>query len=105
MIALYVYDHNKNLKRNGFIRGVYPDEENKKELSYEEILNMLPEKDRSYFNTNNFRTDLLKDQQTQYNTYNDYMTNIDFSQGAERINDEMDETGSISIDFFDYLNE
>ena len=105
LIALYVYYHGKNLKRFGFIRGVSPDEENKKELSYEEILNMLPEKDRSYFNTNNFRTDLLKDQQTQYKTYNDYMTNIDFSQGAERIDDEMDETGSISIDFFDYLNE
>lgn len=50
LICLYVYYHGNNLHRFGFVRGAVPtEEERNKGMNYGEILDMLSETDRAYF--------------------------------------------------------
>lgn len=113
LIALYVFYYGKNLQRFGFVPGQLPGEkERNRGLSYEEVVQELPEEVKSQFSESGTKSmdDYSKKIREEIEQARREMQGVDFSLGAQTTIENLDEDnsgadGSISLDFFDDLND
>lgn len=113
LIAMYVYYHGKNLHRFGFVKGQLPDEEDQnKGLSYEELVEELPEVDRQMFTPAGTQTvqdhymRMMKEAEIarrEMAQIDDLLRPINQAENMDRYEGEGE--GSIALDFFDMLND
>ena len=113
LMGLYVYYHGNNLHYFGFVKGELPDEENRNKglMSYEEIMEQIPDEDRQFFDES-FGTKTIDDYQRhimeEFKRVRQEQSNMMKVSGmikpttyAEEYEDNENE---IPLDFFDELN-
>lgn len=111
LMTLYVYYHGKNLARFGFFKGSVPDEdERNKGLTYDEILEELPEESRALFEGMNIPErsmsddDIFIQQIQQARRESDFIDKqVNATNRAENFDNFDDE--ELALDFFDELNK
>lgn len=110
LIALYVYYHGNNLHRFGYSRGdkLVSEEERNKGLTYEELINELPEEVKEMFSDfsvktnedyNNKIIDEIKKARRESDYLNDRLNPVDVVRSGDEDYDE-----EMSLDIFDELN-
>lgn len=110
LIGLYVYYHGNNLHRYGFVKGDIPDDEQaNKGLTYEEVMQELPEETKQYFEDFSVQTQNDYDAKfvEEIRAAQKQMRHADVmirSINHVEIMEEESEDSEIPLDFFDELN-